>query len=103
LFRLIFGEEKNKRNLLVLYNAINGTEYDDVSQFQLMTIEDCIYMGMKNDIGLLIDFWLTLYEQQSTWNPNTPVRGMFYFSGMYPCRFSYWTQSGGEGHVLDGI
>jgi hypothetical protein len=48
-----------------------------------MTIDDCIYMGMKNDIGLLIDFWLTLYEQQSTWNPNTPVRGMFYFSGMY--------------------
>jgi hypothetical protein len=83
LFRLIFGEEKNKRNLLVLYNAINDTEYDDVSQFQLMTIDDCIYMGMKNDIGLLIDFWLTLYEQQSTWNPNTPVRGMFYFSGMY--------------------
>jgi hypothetical protein len=83
LFRLIFGEEKNKRNLLVLYNAINGTEYDDVSLFQLMTIDDCIYMGMKNDIGLLIDFWLTLYEQQSTWNPNTPVRGMFYFSGMY--------------------
>jgi hypothetical protein len=83
LFRLIFGEEKNKRNLLILYNAVNGTEYDDVSQFQLMTIDDCIYMGMKNDIGLLIDFWLTLYEQQSTWNPNTPVRGMFYFSGMY--------------------
>jgi hypothetical protein len=48
-----------------------------------MTIDECIYMGMKNDIGLLIDFWLTLYEQQSTWNPNTPVRGMFYFSGMY--------------------
>jgi hypothetical protein len=83
LFRLIFGEEKNKRNLLVLYNAINGTGYDDISQFQLMTIDDCIYMGMKNDIGLLIDFWLTLYEQQSTWNPNTPVRGMFYFSGMF--------------------
>jgi hypothetical protein len=83
LFRLIFGEEKNKRNLLILYNAVNGTEYDDVSQFQLVTIDDCIYMGMKNDIGLLIDFWLTLYEQQSTWNPNTPVRGMFYFSGMY--------------------
>jgi hypothetical protein len=83
LFRLIFGEEKNKRNLLILYNAVNGTEYDDISQFQLMTIDDCIYMGMKNDIGLLIDFWLTLYEQQSTWNPNTPVRGMFYFSGMY--------------------
>jgi hypothetical protein len=83
LFRLIFGDEKNKRNLLVLYNAINSTVYDDVNQFQIMTIDDCIYMGMKNDIGLLIDFWLTLYEQQSTWNPNTPVRGMFYFSGMY--------------------
>jgi hypothetical protein len=83
LFKLIFGEEKNKGNLLDLYNAINNTDYDDVSQLQIMTIEDCIYMGMKNDISLLIDFWLSLYEQQSTWNPNIPVRGMFYFADLY--------------------
>jgi hypothetical protein len=83
LFKLIFGEEKNKGNLLDLYNAINNTDYDDASQLQIMTIEDCIYMGMKNDISLLIDFWLSLYEQQSTWNPNTPVRGMFYFADLY--------------------
>jgi hypothetical protein len=83
LFRLIFGEEKNKGNLLDLYNAINNTEYDDVSQLHIMTIDDCIYMGMKNDISLLIDFWLSLYEQQSTWNPNIPVRGLFYFADMF--------------------
>jgi hypothetical protein len=83
LFKLIFGEEKNKGNLLDLYNAINNTDYDDASQLHIMTIEDCIYMGMKNDISLLIDFWLSLYEQQSTWNPNTPVRGMFYFADLY--------------------
>jgi hypothetical protein len=66
-----------------LYNALNDTNYDDLDELEITTIDDCIYMGMKNDISLLIDFWLSLYEQQSTWNPNTPVRGMLYFSSMY--------------------
>ena len=38
---------------------------------------------MKNDISFLVDSQMTLYEQQSTYNPNMPLRGFFYFSQLY--------------------
>lgn len=31
----------------------------------------------------MIDSRLSLYEHQSTWNPNMPLRGLFYFSQQY--------------------
>lgn len=40
-------------------------------------------MGMKNDISFLLDSTMSLYEQQSTFNPNMPLRGMMYFSKLY--------------------
>ena len=83
LFRLLFGEEKNKENLLSLYNAINNTCYTDVADLEITTIEDCIYMGMKNDVSLLLHQVLALYEQQSSWNPNMPLRGFMYFSHLF--------------------
>jgi hypothetical protein len=83
LFRLIFGDERYKENLMSLYNALNGTEYSDLAGLEITTIDDCIYMGMKNDISFLIRFILALYEHQSTLNPNEPVRGLMYFSDLY--------------------
>ena len=49
LFRLLFGDEKNKSNLLSLYNAINNTHYTNADDLEIMTMQDCIYMKMKND------------------------------------------------------
>ena len=80
LFRMIFRE---KKELLSLYNAVNGSDYDRPEELELYTIEDVIYMGMKNDAAFLIDDVLNLYEAQSTWNPNMPLRGVFYFSQLY--------------------
>jgi hypothetical protein len=40
-------------------------------------------MGMKNDVSFLIDFCMNLYEAQATWNPNMPLRGLFYFARLY--------------------
>ena len=45
LFTKIFGSEENKNNVLELYNALNGTNYDDADQLEITTIEDVIYMG----------------------------------------------------------
>lgn len=80
LFRMIF---QDKKDLLSLYNAVNGSHYTDPEGLEISTIEDVLYMGMKNDVSFLIDEYLNLYEAQSTWNPNIPLRGIFYFSRLY--------------------
>lgn len=83
LFRLIFGTEENKKNLLCLYNALNDSHYEDVEGFEFTTLEDVIYMGMKNDISILIQSKMVLYEHQSTYNPNMPLRGFLYIAKLY--------------------
>lgn len=80
LFRLVFRE---KRELLSLYNAINGTNYDNPKDLTITTIDDVLYLSLKNDISFLIKEYMNLYEGQSTWNPNMPLRGIFYISQLY--------------------
>ena len=80
IFRMIF---KEKRALLALYNAMNGSDYHDPSKLQIITLENAIYIGMKNDLAFVIDTNLFLYEHQSTYNPNMPLRNLFYISSEY--------------------
>lgn len=80
VFRMLFS---NKEHLLELYNALNNTQYDNPEELELTTWEDIIYMSMKNDVSMVIDDFLNLYEHQSTWNPNMALRGLFYFSDLY--------------------
>lgn len=80
LFKFVF---KKKEDLLQLYNARNGTDYNNPEDIEVNTLEDVIYMGMKNDISFLLTDVLNLYEHQSTFSPNLPLRGLFYFSRLY--------------------
>lgn len=80
VFRKLFSDRKN---LLSLYNAINGTAYMDASQLEIVTLDNAIYMGMKNDLAFIINTNLFLYEHQSTYNSNMPLRDLFYISGEY--------------------
>lgn len=80
VFRKLFSDRKN---LLSLYNAINGTAYMDASQLEIVTLDNAIYMGMKNDLAFIINTNLFLYEHQSTYNPNMPLRDLFYIFGEY--------------------
>ena len=80
VFRKLFSDRKN---LLSLYNAVNGTAYTDETQLDIVTLENAIYMGMKNDLAFIINTNLFLYEHQSTYNPNMPLRDLFYISGEY--------------------
>ena len=68
VFRKLFGE--NKGNALSLYNAVNHTSYTDPDDLEYTTLEDVIYMKYKNDVSFLIDKTLSLYEHQSSYNPN---------------------------------
>ena len=85
LFKAIFGRdtEQSKKWRLELYNALRGTNYSDPDALELNTIENVIYLTMKNDISFLVDSQMTLFEQQSTYNPNMPLRGLMYFSQLY--------------------
>ena len=80
LFKRIF---KKKKDLLELYNAVNNTNYDNPEELEVNTLEDAVYMRMKNDVSFVIKDVLNLYEHQSTFSPNLPLRGLFYFSSLY--------------------
>ena len=89
LFRRLFGGEDTKENLLMLYNALNGTDYVNADDLTVNTIEDVIYLGMKNDLSILVSEAVSLYrtmeiyEQQSTINPNIPAREFMYAAKLY--------------------
>ena len=80
LFRLIFNDRKK---LLELYNAVNESNYTNPDELEITTIEDAVYMGMRNDLSFIIGDEMNLYEHQSTFSPNLPLRGVFYFSSVY--------------------
>ena len=78
-FRMLF---KDKENLLSLYNALNGTDYTDVNELEITTLENAVYMNYKNDVSFVFDHELMLYEHQSTVNPNMPLRDLSYVTDM---------------------
>ena len=80
IFRMLF---KDKKNLLSLYNAMNQRNYTDEDALEVVTLENAIYMGMKNDLAFIMDMNLYLYEHQSTYNPNIPLRDLFYIANEY--------------------
>ena len=88
LFRAAFRE---KKDLLELYNALNDTDYQNPEELTVYTLEDVVYISIKNDISFLFGEMLNLYEHQSSQNPNMPMRGLLYFARNYE---SYIEQNG---------
>ena len=80
LFIMLF---QDKNNLLELYNAVSGKHYTDPEVLEINTLENAIYMTVKNDVSFLIDGRLSLYEHQSTYNPNLPLRFLIYIAKLY--------------------
>lgn len=83
LFNFLFGSEENKAWTLSLYNAVNGSAYTDPSVIEITTIREVMYLGMHNDVSFLIADAMTLYEQQSTYNLNMPLRLLQYAGNLY--------------------
>ena len=80
IFRMLFSD---KKNLLSLYNALNGKNYSNCDQLEIVTLENAIYMSMKNDLAFILDLALFLWEHQSTYNPNIPLRNLMYIAKEY--------------------
>ena len=73
----------DRKRLLELYNAVSGKHYQNPEALQINTLDNAVYLSMKNDLSFLIDCRLSLYEHQSTYNPNMPLRFLFYVSDLY--------------------
>lgn len=80
IFEMLYSD---KKELLDLYNAVNGTAYDNPDELEINTLENAVYMSMHNDVSFLIDMKISLYEHQSTYSPNLPLRFLFYISDLY--------------------
>lgn len=80
IFRMIF---KHKKDFLELYNAMNNSNYNNPEDLTVTTLDNAIYMNMRNDVSFLLYDKLMLYEHQSTNNPNIPLRNLFYVSDIY--------------------
>ena len=80
LFRLVFH---GKEELLSLYNAVNGSSYTNADDLEINTLEDVVYMGMKNDLAFMLETNIYLYEHQSTITPNIPLRDLIYIGIEY--------------------
>lgn len=75
LFRLIF---KQKEHALALYNAVNKTDYTDIDDLEVITLEDAMYINIRDDVGYIFHDILSIFEQQASYNPNMPFRGLGY-------------------------
>lgn len=80
LFRGIF---KDKKNLLSLYNALNHSNYTDEEELEIKTLKNAVYMAIKNDVSFVFNDALYLFEHQSSFNPNMPLRYLFYVSAQF--------------------
>ena len=80
LFRKVF---RKKSDLLELYNAINGTNYGNEVDLEINTLDNALYMSVKNDVSCIVGCTMNLYEHQSSYNPNMPLRGLIYFAQLY--------------------
>ena len=67
---------------LEVYNVLNGSHHEDLSEIQIKKLNSGVILSVKNDASFLLDSYLNLYEHQSTHNPNMPLRFLIYFSSI---------------------
>ncbi|MCI9353900.1 MAG: hypothetical protein HFE58_03720 [Firmicutes bacterium] len=81
LFTRLFSEEEQLRQL---YNVLKGTNYGTDTKIEVITLDDVLFMGRKNDICFKIDHQIVvLLEHQSTINENMPLRFLIYVAREY--------------------
>ena len=71
---------EDKKNALQVYNALNGTKYENPNEVEIVTLDRGISLTVRNDASFVLDSNLSIYEHQSTVCPNMPIRSLIYFS-----------------------
>ncbi len=71
---------EDKENALAVYNTLNGSAYDDPDLLEIVNLEHGISMSVRNDAAFIVDTDINIYEHQSTYNPNMPLRSLIYYA-----------------------
>lgn len=77
LFKFIF---QDPAFALLLFNALTGMDYNDPEEIEITTLEDVLYINMKNDVSFCIHGSMFVLEHQSTFSFNLPYRCLEYGS-----------------------
>ena len=72
-----------KKYALQVYNALNESNYDNPDDVEITTLENVVFINIKNDVSFVLENIFSLYEHQATYNPNMPLRSLFYMSDSY--------------------
>ena len=72
---------EDRARALDVYNAMAGTAYTDPEIIEIHTLESGVSLTVHNDASFVVsmDSVLNIYEHQSTYNPNMPLRELVYF------------------------
>ena len=76
VFSMLMGD---KENALQVYNALNGSSYTDPDRVEIGSLERGVSLSIRNDAAFIVDMNLSIYEHQSTYNPNMSLRALLYF------------------------
>ena len=63
VWRMLMGIPKNA---LSVYNALNDTDYRNPNELTYNTLENAIFMNIKNDVSFIVGCYTSLYEHQAT-------------------------------------
>lgn len=74
----------NEKELLKLYNALTGKDYPEGREIEIVTLDNLVFDGKKNDLAFIVDEkFIYLTEHQSTLSPNMPLRFLEYIAKEY--------------------
>lgn len=65
MFTMIFSD---KKELLQLYNAVSGRNYEDPELLEITTLKNAIYMSIKNDLFYVADVYSGLTAEKNLYS-----------------------------------
>ncbi len=72
-----------KQYALSVYNALNNSNYTNPDDVEITTLENVVFINIRNDVSFVLNHVFNLYEHQSTYNPNMPLRTLMYLANSY--------------------
>lgn len=74
---------KQQKYALEVYNCLNGSDYKNPEDVEILDVDGGVSLTVRHDAAFIIDSNLSIYEHQSTINPNMPLRILIYVSKLF--------------------